>query len=59
MIGATDKHAARCLTPGYSPADVAATLYQAIGIDPHTILYDSQNRPMPVLPQGRAIPGIL
>jgi hypothetical protein len=59
VIGATDKHAAHCTTQGYSPGDVAATIYQAIGIDPNTMLYDRQNRPLPVLPQGRPIPGVL
>jgi hypothetical protein len=59
VIGATDKHAAHCTTRGYSPGDVAATLYQAIGIDPNIMLCDRQNRPLPVLPQGRPIPGVL
>jgi hypothetical protein len=59
VIGATDKHAARCTTPGHSPGDVAATIYRAIGIDPDTILYDRQGRPSPVLPRGRSIPGVL
>jgi hypothetical protein len=37
---------------------VAATVYEAIGIEPDTLLYDRQNRPLPVLPHGRPIPGI-
>jgi uncharacterized protein (DUF1501 family) len=59
VIGATDKHAAFPTGQGFTPGDVAATLYQAIGVDPHAMLYDRQNRPLPVLPQGRAIPGVL
>jgi hypothetical protein len=59
VIGATDKHAAFPTGPRYSPADVAATLYRAIGIDTETLLYDRQNRPLPVLPQGEPIPGVL
>jgi hypothetical protein len=59
VIGATDKQAAFPTTRRFSPGDVAATIYQAIGIDPATILYDRQNRPLPVLPAGEAIPGIL
>jgi hypothetical protein len=31
----------------------------AIGIDRETLLYDRQNRPLPVLPEGRPIPGVL
>jgi hypothetical protein len=59
VIGATDSQAAQVTTARYSPADVAATLYQAIGIDKDTILHDQQRRPVSVLPQGTTIPGIL
>ncbi len=59
VVGATDRHAAFPTGPGYSPADVAATVYRAIGIEPDTLLYDRQNRPLPVLPQGQPIPGVL
>jgi hypothetical protein len=45
--------------PRHSPADVAATLYQAIGLSPETMVHDRQNRPLPLCPEGRAIPGIL
>jgi hypothetical protein len=58
VIGATDKQAAFPTGPGYSPADVAATIYQAIGVDSETTLYDRQNRPLPVLPQGKVIAGL-
>jgi hypothetical protein len=34
----------------------AATLYRAIGVDPDTLLYVWQNRP---LPAGEPIPGVL
>jgi uncharacterized protein (DUF1501 family) len=59
VIGGTDRHAAAPTGPPYSPGDVAATIYRAIGIDGETILYDRQNRPLPVLPQGEVIPGVL
>jgi hypothetical protein len=59
VIGATDKHAAFPTGPGHTPGDVAATLYRAIGVEPDTLLYDRQNRPLPVLPEGRPIPGVL
>jgi hypothetical protein len=38
---------------------VAATVYAALGIDTQELLYDRQNRPLPVLPEGRPIPGVL
>jgi hypothetical protein len=58
VIGATDKHGAFPTGRGFTPGDVAATLYQAIGIDPETVLRDREDRPQPVLPQGTVIPGI-
>jgi hypothetical protein len=59
VIGATDRQGAEPTTVGYSPADVAATVYAVLGIDPTTLLYDRQHRPLPVLPEGRPIPGVL
>jgi hypothetical protein len=56
VIGSTDRHAAHPTGVAHSPADVAATVYEAIGIDPETLLYDRQRRPLPVLPHGRPIP---
>jgi hypothetical protein len=59
VIGATDRNAAYPTGPGYHPGDVAATIYRAIGVDPETLLYDRLHRPLPVLPQGEPIPGVL
>lgn len=59
VIGGTDRHAARVVTAPHGPGDVAATVYQALGIDPEATLYDRQRRPHPVLPQGPAIPGVV
>jgi hypothetical protein len=59
VIGATDRQGARPRGPAYTPADVAATIYQAIGISRDTELRDRQDRPVPVLAEGQPIPGIL
>lgn len=59
VIGATDKSAAFPTGPAYTPADIAATLYRALDIDPETRVYDRSGRPMPVLPEGHVIPGVL
>ena len=59
VIGATDKQGAYPTTLGYTPADVAATIYQALGIAPDTLLHDRQDRPIAVLPAGTPIPGVL
>ncbi len=59
VIGQSDAQAAYPVTPGYGPADIAATIYAAIDIDPDARIYDRQNRPHPVLDHGRPIPGVL
>jgi hypothetical protein len=59
VIGATDKQGGYPTTPGYTPADVAATIYRAIGIQTDQRLYDRQRRPHFVLPEGSPIPGVL
>jgi hypothetical protein len=58
VIGATDKQAAQPTGVRYGPWDVAATIYRALGVDPAAMLYDRQNRPIAVLPEGQPIPGI-
>jgi hypothetical protein len=59
VIGATDRQGAFPLSQGFSPGDVAATIYRAIGIDPTARLYDLQGRPHFVLPDGEPIAGVL
>lgn len=59
VIGASDKHAAFPLTRGYSPADVAATIYHALGIPTETRLPDRLGRPVPVLDHGEAIADVV
>ena len=58
VIGATDRQGAFPTGRGYSPGDVAATIYRALGIDPATRLYDQQRRPNFVLPDGEPIEGV-
>lgn len=55
VIGATDSKAAAPTNQGYTPADVAATIYAALGINPQKIIYDFQDRPHLVLDHGRPI----
>jgi hypothetical protein len=59
VIGGTDRHAAFPTSTPHGPGDIAATIYRAIGIEPETLLYDRQHRPLPVLPQGEPIPGVI
>jgi hypothetical protein len=46
LIGASDKTGAYALTPTYSPGDLAATIYRALGVDPATELRDRLARPI-------------
>src|SRR5215510_1192446 len=43
--GTSDRYAAYPASNPTSPADLAATIYHCLGIDPHTQLYDRLNRP--------------
>jgi hypothetical protein len=45
VLGASDRTAAYPATRPVSPADLAATIYHALGIDPRTELHDSLGRP--------------
>ena len=44
--GASDKHAAFPERDPVTPADVAATIYAAMGVDPHTEIHDRFSRPL-------------
>jgi len=58
IIGQSDKHAAYPTTRGYGPADIAASIYAAIGVDSDDRVYDRQNRPVPILDHGQPIEGL-
>lgn len=59
VIGGTDRNGAYPTGRGYPHADIAATIYRALGVNTGALLYDRLNRPMPVLPAGEPIPGVL
>jgi hypothetical protein len=40
------------------PDDLAATIYHLLGIDPHTEVRDTLNRPVPIS-YGHAITGVM
>ncbi len=46
VYGSSDKSAAYPSTNPVSPADIAATIYHCLGIDPHTEMTDQQGRPL-------------
>jgi uncharacterized protein (DUF1501 family) len=49
VIGATDAHGGRSKGKPYTPANVLASLYAHLGIDPATTIPDHTKRPMHVL----------
>jgi hypothetical protein len=58
VYGASDKTAAFPADNPVGPADVTATIFHLLGLDPHTIIHDRENRPHSITP-GRPIEGLL
>ena len=50
VIGKTDSVGGRPITTSYTPYDLGATIYRALGVDPESEIRDSQNRPARVCP---------
>jgi len=55
VLGATDKQGAYVTRRPVSPADVACTIYEALGIDPHKMLPAPDGRPIEILDQGELV----
>jgi uncharacterized protein (DUF1501 family) len=55
VIGATDKHGAYATRRPVSPADVAFTVYESVGVDPRRQLRTPDGRPVEILDQGETI----
>jgi hypothetical protein len=55
VVGSTDKMGAFANRRPVAPADVACTVYEAIGIDPRKMLPAPDGRPMQVLDAGETI----
>ncbi len=56
--GASDRYAAEPADLPTSPADLTATIYHQLGIDPHSMIVDKLGRPMPLC-EGSVLRGIL
>lgn len=59
VIGSTDKEAGYPITMGFTPADITATIYRAVGLELEHRVYDLQGRPWPILGEGAPIEGVL
>ncbi|HAY78923.1 MAG TPA: DUF1501 domain-containing protein, partial [Planctomycetaceae bacterium] len=58
VYGESDKHAEYPIDKPTSPEDLAATVYQTLGIDPEIRLPDAQGRPVHVVQGGSPVDGI-
>ena len=56
--GRTDRHAAEVTENPVSPADLTATIFHLLGLDPRSTLHDSQGRPF-ALSEGQPIAALL
>jgi uncharacterized protein (DUF1501 family) len=57
--GTTDEHGLAPATDPCSPDDVAATIFQQLGIDPHTELQTPTGRPVQLFREGRVVERLL
>ncbi len=57
--GTTDEHGMAPDLDPCLPDDVAATIFQQLGIDPHSELMSNNNRPMTLFRNGSVVPGLL
>jgi uncharacterized protein (DUF1501 family) len=55
MLGKTDKHGAYTTQRPVSPADVAFTILDSLGIDPRKHLHAPDGRPIEILDQGETV----
>ncbi|MFP6762647.1 MAG: DUF1501 domain-containing protein [Planctomycetaceae bacterium] len=58
VIGRSDDQAAYPVTRRYGPADLAASIYAGVGMDPNGRVRDLQGRPAPILDHGQPIDGL-
>jgi hypothetical protein len=55
IVGATDVKGYYANENIYAPEDFAASLYTKLGVNPETILHDTNNRPVQLVNKGRLI----
>jgi hypothetical protein len=55
VLGATDRRGAYVTRRPVAPADVAYTVYEAVGVDPHRWLMHPEGRPIEILDRGEPV----
>lgn len=48
LYGESDKIASEPISDAVSPADISATIYHLLGLDPGSVIYDPLARPLPI-----------
>jgi hypothetical protein len=59
IVGSTDRLGVRPATSAMTPANIHATIYTVLGIDPKIHLFDHTGRPVPVLDDPTPITELL
>lgn len=55
IVGSTQPDGSAPADRPLTPGDLLATIYQTLGVDPHTTIRDHLDRPVPLVQQGEAI----
>jgi hypothetical protein len=55
VLGKTDKQGAYATQRPVAPGDVACTIFDALGIDPHKQLIAPDGRPIEILDKGEVV----
>jgi hypothetical protein len=55
VVGRSDKDAGYPVETPVSPEDLSATIFEAMGIDPHGFIQDREGRPVPLVTGGRTL----
>lgn len=58
LYGRSDDMAAYPLDHPVSPADLSATIFDSLGIDPHATITDREGRPVPLVDGGEVVDGL-
>lgn len=58
-VGRSDSIGGQVLETPISPKDIQATAFHLLGLDPHAVVFDRQNRPFPVAGDGEVRPELL
>ena len=59
VYGKSDKHAAWPVENPVTSADHVATIYRLLGLDPHMVIHDASDNPIPIALHGHAIGDVI